>query len=429
MTDLEELPEELDVTPSDDDGAEQHEHTPPAESEAGPDEGDAKGSGNRWRSLAERMGDTLHRKGESDESEDDESEGDESGDQDDGEGENKSEDSGQDAKSDAKSELKSDARAEDDEGPGKPRYEITDANGDRLELELTPGTKITFAADGRTVELSSMDQVVQLAQKGVAFDRVSSQQGQANSDLRRTVEALEAARKEDEELLLRIISDPDELARVAEALEKYQDPEFRRGQEAIRANEARAERDRQEGAAAQTQAVNDFWGAVSSAITSDLGKYEYLDADDVGQITQDYYAQYEAKLGELVQHYTAAAPQHGVSEDDAIRQAQADAAAVLNEQTLRQTMRTLNERYMKRAGRAPGGGDGKAEARGRTEAERHNAHVNAKRVQRDNSRSMRSGGGAPPALRSPLARTAPKTFEGKLAASMAKLRSLGQDDD
>lgn len=417
MTDLEEVPEEQDVTPSDDDGNEATTQDTTARSEAA---SDREGPANRWRSLAERMGDTLHK---SDEDQDDaESEGadDEAGADEAGAAEQAEQAAG------GEQGEQGDADEDDDEGAGKARYEIVDAQGDRLALELEKGTKIRFVADGKTVELDSMDQVVQLAQKGFAFDRVASQQGQANAELRRTVEALEAARKEDEELLLRIISDPAELEKVAAALEKYQDPEYRKGQEAIRENEARTEREKLAAATAQERAVNDFWGAVHTAINTDLSRYEYLDADDVGQITQDYYAQYEAKLGELVQQYTAIAPQHGLSQEEAVAQAQHDAAAILNERTLRQTMRALNEKYMRRAGKVPLG-DKKAEARGHREITRHNAHVNGKREQRDSSRSMRSGG-APPANR-PVPRQAPKTFEGKLQAGLARLRSIAGDDD
>jgi len=408
----------------DDDGADDE---PSSRSGSG-STSDRSSRANAFSAVRELMGDTLRGKGKDDASDDDQDEDDLLPDEDDDEA-NGDEDRSSTAKGTASDREKptkgGDAGDADDDEDGDPlRYEIVDEKGDTFALDLPEKAKIRFPADGRTIEVQSVDELVALAQKGAAFDRVSSTAGQERATLRGRIAELQTADKENEELMFKLLFDElDEETRekLQKELEPYRNPTVREGLDAKAKLEEREKSDQAADAAARSRTTTSFWKATEDTIGKELPSFEYLDAEDTADIKVALYSAYTSHLNALAAEYVRIAPEHGVSKEDAIAEAQRDAAQILNVKTLHRVMKDLDQKYAKRAGR---GRDVRAETNGKREVDRHNSRVEDKRQQRRDSkhRSMRGGGTAVSGRETARDKKPVVGFENRITASLRRMR-------
>lgn len=390
-------------------------------------------SGNRFAGLGSRLSDRMSATDDDDDDDDDIDDEDLDEDSDDAtEGdEDGSDGEGQDTDKPKKGGEQDD----DDEDDSSSRFEIVDAEGSKYELEFPEGATIRFAGDGKTVEAKSIDELVQFAQKGVAFDRVTSQQGQKVATLSSRLTELEEDLTADRELVRALVtgkglSDEDLAALEAYYAKLEDDPEALEKEEALREKRER-EAAEKEKPANTGEGVAAFWGATKEAAAVEVEKFEYLEPDDVPEILSRFNENYLARREELVKEFVRIAPQHGVSPEDAVRQA--DAAAIdetLNRKTLRRVMRELDSKFAKRADKVRGS----RQTRETKEAEGHNRRVEAQRDRARNpaNRSLRSGGASLNTRQVTPEKDKPKNFEGRIDKSLsrfARLRRSKQDDD
>ena len=276
-----------------------------------------------------------------------------------------------------------------------------------------------------------------MAQKGEAFDRVTSrigsQLGTARSQLKELAEDAEADRELVKALVLGTIDDEElkKLEAVFEAEEK--DPDARAKAQALAEKRAREAAENAGNAEQHQQASAEFWTKAREAIGESLPSFPYLDAEDQAEIESRYYQEYEGRRTELIEKFVAIAADHGVTEAEAVREAEHRAIAEkLNGKTLRSVMKALNDKYASRAGK---GGDGKREKRETKDAERHNRSIEARRSSSRNpaNRSLRSGGSQVNTREPRREKEQPASFEGKIDRSLSRFRRLAtsaaRDDD
>jgi hypothetical protein len=304
-TENEEL-EELDVTPDEDEtpagdeGADKDSDRDDDRGSSSKSDRASRGTANRWGAVRDSMGDTLRKgiKGDATDhtvdDDDDLDDGDdepEDEDLEDGEDSPRGRGTGADADDDEDGDEpkgdkpKKGAEAEgDDDDDDSPRYEVVDKeSGDAFKLDLPKGAVIRFAGDGKTIEATSFDDVIQLAQKGAAFDRVSSKAGQDIRGLKSTVQEYEQAQEADTDLLLKLVFgeiDEDGLEKLQKELEPYRDPKAREGMKALVEKEQNKKTETQRAEESAADAAREFWSATRSRIDTDLPRFEYLDAED-----------------------------------------------------------------------------------------------------------------------------------------------------
>lgn len=401
---------------------------------------DSDKSENRFKGLGNRLSDRLAAKEsdaddeDDDEDEDDPADGDLDEQQDD---KPKADAKGGDPQATAAAKggkgEQSDDKNEDEDSDGS-RFEIVDAEGSKYDLELPQGATIKFPGDGKTVEAKSIDELVQYAQKGVAFDRVTAKQGQVIGGLRGKLSELEEDSKADQELvkqlILGTISDED-LATLEQHYKKLEDDP-----DALEAAQALKEKREREQAAEKVTAPDpaqaaEFWKATDEAITEDVAKFEFLEPDDVPEIRNAFNEAYLTRRTALIETYVKIAPDHGISEAAAVRQADEDAITeTLNRKTLNRVMKVLDDKYRKKAEK----GSGKRQARDSREAEGHNRQVEAQRDRARNpaNRSLRAGGAQVNTREPQREKDKPKGFEGQIDKSLsrfARLRRTVSDND
>ncbi|MFL5912771.1 MAG: hypothetical protein ACJ768_19670 [Gaiellaceae bacterium] len=316
------------------------------------------------------------------------------------------------------------------DGAAKARYAVKGADGKAFEFELEEGTSIQFKADGRDVEVKSIDDLVQLAQKGAAFDRKTSEQGQIISRLESTTgtltEQLATLRTTAEETLMAALFDREKRQELRRALAPYRDPEFRKGVEAQQELEA----NKQEKQATEEQQLEEkrteFWQGVGTEIKKEITNAEHLTDDDAIEIARRFHAgyvqSYQTKLAELVAG--------GLSEEKAAPKANEFAASHFTEKNLRRVVRGLNaELADERTGAKKKGAKPVAASRdpkaGQAEAEAHNRTTKKKLEQRRVAPKL-AGGGALPGGRAPgaTARPAkPLTFAQRMERAGRTLRN------
>jgi hypothetical protein len=342
---------------------------------------------------------------------------------------------------DAEGDEEGDENEESDEGESsETRYTIQDAEGNRFEFQLDEGTSVTFEADGKTVSLTSMDDVIALAQKGVAFDRRSSEWGQTESTLKAQLEEKETTllteRQQAEELLLKALFDRTARDELRKALAPFRDPEFRKGQEAIAREAERVEREK----TSQTESVEEnqkqFWTTVGTHIKGALADFDLLEETDARAIAERFYHGYTEEFNAAL----AQAERSGLKGAAAEKDAQKRAFAYLTDKNVRRAMRSLNEdmkaRLVKRGIAVPKKADKKpSKADAEKAAGKHNAHVKQKLEQRKTSPKRLEKGADPAAgMRLTNEQKKPQTFTQKMDAAKALLRSAGKtkgerDDD
>jgi hypothetical protein len=442
--------EELDVTPVED--------TPAGGGKDGDDgEGADKGTssedrsdrasrptGNRWNRVRSDVGETLRKGIKGDEVDHQPPEGDDDDLEDEPDPDDDDEDlegredrsdreragDGDDEDPERKGEKKEGAEGDEELETGS-RYEVVDTEtGDKFKIELPKGGVIRFNADGETVEMKSVDDLIAAAQKGLAFDRVTSRAGQENATLRRIIGEFEEAQDADSDLLIKLVYDElsdEEKETLQEELKAYRDPKARAGLKALADREAAGKREAAQSVVQQREATEKFWKATVKEAQTALPGFEYLDVEDLPEIQTRFYDEYKTELARLTPIYKEQAAAQGLKEDDALLAADRDARKILTEQRLRKVMRDLNGKYQKRAGK---GGDGKAEAKGKREAEQHNRRVDSKLHQRrdQSHRSLRGGGAAPrDRTNGQGGRKEPVGFDAKIRRGLARLRQAGRE--
>jgi hypothetical protein len=279
--------------------------------------------------------------------------------------------------------------------PAKAAYVVRDAEGEVPGgLDWPEGLEVVFKADKHPVAVTSMDQLVDLAQKGVFADRkigeeVSARRTQA-ADFAAKEQTFRAKQKEAQDLLLDVVFDDDVREKVAEALADLKDPAARRVKEleAEREEGKTAEATKAQAAAAENEqaVIGQFWDAVDAQIETSLKDFPNLDPDDSRQIVSDFVALYDQDVAQLTTHHV----RQGKSPADARALAERQATRVYTEANLKGVMHVLNAHIEKKVAPLR-----TAAARARDAVE-HNAHVEKKITQRDASRPLR-GTGSPPA--------------------------------
>lgn len=320
---------------------------------------------------------------------------------------------------------------------GKPRYAVKGADGKAFEFELEKGTSIQFKADGRDVEVKSMDELVQLAQKGAAFDRKTSEQGQhiqrlaaRETELQQTVDEV---RKTAEETLLAALFNRDARQKLRAALAPFRDPAYREGVEA-KAQLAQQKEQAKESQQAEVETKRaEFWAGVGSEIRKELANAEHLTDDDAIEVAtrfhNGYARAYEAKFAEL----RAA----GVPEAKANADANAHAFSYFNEKNLRRVVRGLNAELAeerKSVAKTKGGktrpGKPASAAAATAEATAHNKKLDQQLERRRRTPRLQGGGASPGGSsgRTPQDSPAkPRTFAQRMDGLGRMLRNGAND--
>lgn len=400
----EEVVDELDDAEAED-STEEDDSSDSSGSDAGSDDAEPV---NRWESLSDRISARLAKSDQAKEDTDDED--------DDADPDDDSDQGGEESEGEGGNPGKQDAGKAEARGTGPTRYAISDGEGNAFDVDLPEGTKIVFKGDGKDVTVKSMDELVSYAQKGAAFDRISSSQGQRISELSRSVSEMESARREDEDLLIQIVTNPKVFQAVRKELAPYADPNFRAGQDARRELEKTKAQQQQAAEAEGAGAVESFWGEVDQTIDAQLGEFSFLDAGDKQDVIAEFYRGYEEAFAALVQQYGSAGA--------GLTRAQNEAALELNPDNLRAAMQRIEARY---AAKAEKGGQRKPKQGSSVEAKKHNDRTAAKLKSRQVNRAIR-GGGSAPAIGSGNRPAQPATYEARMENSFAKLRRLGGDD-
>lgn len=403
----------------------------------------SRSSGNRWSSVRDGLGASLTKGIKGDEHDHQPPEGDDDDLDDDGldddeledgeddrraRGTDEDEDLDDDEREDKSQKGEREGDEDDDDVDDSTRYEVVDAEtGDKFKIDLPKGATIRFPGDGKVVEAKSFDEVIKLAQKGAAFDRVSSTAGQENAKLRRQVGELVESQTADEDLLLKLVFgelEDEELEKLQDELKAYRDPKAREGLKSLAREEERKATEEADGERAAQQAASDFWKSARGLIAGDLNRFEFLDADDSREIETKFYGVYEAEFDRLLPEYEKQAAAQKLTKEDAQAAADRDARKLLTEKTLRRVMKDLNSKYEKRATK----GRPKGEKSGRREVEQHNKRVETKREQRrdPSRRSLRSGGAAPRDREPGRKGKEPVGFDAKLRRGLSRLRAAGR---
>jgi hypothetical protein len=354
------------------------------------------------------------------------------------------------AAGDAQDKSSTGKPAGDSSKPAKPSpYTIIDADGDEAELEWPDGAKIRFNADGRQREVKSLEELVSLAQKGVAFDRRSSEWGQMERQLRDERAQLEQQVKDAEELLLRALFDKEARQALRKELAPFRNPKVREALEAKEKLARREQADQQHAEQANRQVLQQFHEKVEEEARSLIQDFHYLDESDVPAITQTFYQNYEDLRQAAIEKFKREAPELGVSEQDAINAANRWALTYLTEENLREVAKAYDEHYASRAnGRQVKGAASKGakpqsrpteddedeeldedEAIARAErhnAERHNRKVKSKLRGAHSPRVLRSGGAAPGPSSGAIRISEGLTFAQRMEQMRRTLRSAAK---
>jgi hypothetical protein len=321
----------------------------------------------------------------------------------------------------------------------KPRYTVKGPDGKAFAFELTPGTAIQFKADGKDVEATSIDALVQLAQKGAAYDRKTTEQGHQIAQLRtRETELqthLKTVRTTAEQTLLAALFDDEKAEALRKALAPYQDPEYRKGIEAQEQLAQREQADQQTETQQLEAQRTEFWQGVGADIRAELtsGKFEHLtDADAMDVATrfhQGYSQAYTAKFEALKAAGTPEAQAHA--------QANTHAFAHFTEKNLRRVMRGLNAELAEErtaSGKKKPAGQGRDpnakpadERSARAAADAHNKTTTDKLEQRRRAPRLQGGGAAPGNAGRVPAPTKPRTFAERMDTAFSLLRTGDED--
>lgn len=324
------------------------------------------------------------------------------------------------------------AKPDSDPAPAKARFEVVGADGKPVPLALPEGAKIVFKGDGKQVEVTTLDELVQHAQQGVNAQRVRSEFGVIRSrleseltDVRGQISTAEQRADRAEEILYEILSDPEKYDQVARELASQLTPEARENAKLkadLARRDAEASRERE---SAQSAQMDQFWGAAREVVAERLPEFEFLTADDTEEALHTFYGLYVATRDQLAEQYKPMQTKVGLSDADFAATIEREALQVLTTDNLVQVLEKLNARYETRV--RPHVERVKATSAA-ADAAAHNAKTTERLQRRDEAPVTLRRTPAPPASGVPAAEapSRPRNFGEHMAAIK---RALHGDDD
>lgn len=288
----------------------------------------------------------------------------------------------------------------EDEQPekGAGRYTVVAGDGAEFEFEALPkGAKIVFKAGGKKVEVTSLDDLVGLAQQVPGLRQMeSSYQGKLKATSKQ-VTALTARLTAADQAFREILEDDEKLEAYRARAAKLKDPEYRDGLEAKRKLAQKEEAESEQGEVVLQQVTDEFWGEAKNQFDTKLPDFPALDAEDYPDVVRAFWGNFTDHRNELVQQALAEAGTEELTKAQ-LEDVDEDAIAWLTEDHFEAAMKALHDKLERRSGRT-GGGNGRRKAATQEEADAadaaaHNKHVDDKLRQRD-TRTLK-GKGAPP---------------------------------
>jgi hypothetical protein len=289
--------------------------------------------------------------------------------------------------------------AEEPEPDPEPTHEYQ-AEG---EVTWSDDATVRFRADGQDVQVSSMDELVELAQKGVYMGRRNREIAETERGFETREADYQDKLKQAESLLDKVLFDDEAYEKVKEVAGKFRDPEFREGQEAKVRETQRVAQDQNQAQAAVREYTRQVGQRASSFFDEKMGDYEYVVADDKQGVLQEFFQGFAVVRAHMVKDAVEQARASGSDEIAARTHAEQAAFGFLTEEALASVMESREKRYTERLG-----------SRRKTpeeKAKEHNDHVDAKLEQKRTRKSVRRGGAAP----EPVARDTegrPTTWDG-----------------
>lgn len=318
--------------------------------------------------------------------------------------------------------------------PTTARFTRVDPEGKPIaDPLLATGQVLRFKGDGKEITVSSDDELIQLAQKGAAFDRKTSELGRRAKELEEHNRSLQSTA---DQALMAVLfgytdKDGNEVSpreareQLRPKLARFRDPEVRAGLEALAREEAAKRTESEQRDQELTEARQEFWQQAGEEIRASLPEFEHLTPDHADDIAGRFYGLYERAFTRLVNG--------GASEEEA----QAQAFEELTVPNLRRVMRGLNAELAE-SGSTPPRREAPRRQDPRAEAEAHNRRV-AQKVDNRRTASRLQGGGAAPAGRPPAARESARAtdreplkpgetaFRRSFGGALSRLRSLAED--
>lgn len=281
---------------------------------------------------------------------------------------------------------------------GASRYSVVAADGAEFEFEALPkGAKLVFNAAGRKLELTSLNDLVTLAQDGARLPTVEGTYQKKLATQTKTITVLTNRLKAADQAFREIVEDDEKLEEYRARATKLTDPEYREGLEAKRKLAAKEEQEAEEGEELQTQVADEFWAEAQNQFDARLEKFPTLDAEDYPDVVRSFWGAFQAHREQLAADALAEAGTEDLTKEQ-LEAVDVDAIAWLTENNFEAAMQSLHEKIERRSARS-GGGNGRRKAAteeeaAKAEADAHNKHVDDKLRQRD-TRTLK-GKGAPP---------------------------------
>lgn len=277
--------------------------------------------------------------------------------------------------------------------------------GDGGELHWSEGATLRFKADKREVEVTSLTDLVTLAQKGVFMDRRTQEWATERGQHEHRIGELEGQVQEQaklievsEEALLKILFDEEALEMAREMAKPHRNPEKRRADKAEAELERRSEADKARAQKEADAASERYWTGVGeqfeSMLEEDASDYPFLRAEDAPHIQQGVYNAYATFRAEIEKALVAG----GRSAEEAALQSTEAAVTWLAEEeaeTIRRVAEELNAVYAERlpAGASQNGSGGKRDSDPKADPEKHNRKTDAQ-LKRRRQGALRGSGAA-----------------------------------
>lgn len=280
-------------------------------------------------------------------------------------------------------------------------YRARDLEGNDVPIDIPEGTTISFRADGHDLSVSSVDELVELAQKGAYFDRRMREVSDREKSFGERETGYKAKLEDAEKLLEQVLFDDEAYEKVRTAAEKWRDPEYREGQKA----RATLEQNTQDQQRAVQDQAQQFWNGIgehtAAYFDKTMAEFDFLRAEDKQAVLGEFFKDYDS-LRQTARTEYLGQVREGFSEQDAIKAAEQKSFQHFSRDNLRSYMKRTNDRYAQRVPAPTPEAD----------AEAHNRHVDTKLEQKRTRRSVRKGGSAPDPA--PAPKPAPTTYEERL---------------
>lgn len=340
--------------------------------------------------------------------------------------------------------------AEQDDGAKGTRFQLIGADGKPVAdgVQWPEGAKMRFTVDGRPVTVKSPDHLVAMAQRGALADRHEARAARLTKDVDSLSERVAKVNQVSQDVLLAALfgtedRSADEIREaLATELEPYRNPEFRKGQEALR---ERAEAEKADETATEEQAQERtaaIWSDADAVFEESLTDFPYLEASDVASAKSVLHQRYVRAHQQAVRDLAPDAKAQRWTARQYAAAVEEIASQELSIENLKAVMQDLNHTYERRLkgkimspakpstpakpALVADDGDEDDEDKGdeiEAEATAHNAKTAGKLEQRERSRTLRSGGASAVAgVRVPNLEG--KSYEEQQAGWKKELRTL-----